>query len=447
MRKAISILICLALAVGLLAGCGSGGASQSATTAPSQEQPESTTPAEQPASTPEPPAPPVTLNLLFYSPELTEQYNDMKSEYNKETGNTLDITVLQNDYTTVLSAKLNSGDIPDVFMSSAYADNITYKDYSYDMTNEEFIKLLEPTALTGVTLDGKVTGYPFLVQSHSFIYNKKLFADAGITTLPKTLKEYEAVCEQLKAKGIQPFATGFKEWWVLPQTGWQALAPVKDSYEGDYAKFVDALNTGALKFKDIKEMNNVFDLLDLIKKYGGNKPMESDFNDQTASFAAGKVAMIHQGNWAEDTIVKTNPDIQIGYLVGPVGDDGSKAGIMYDSNQTLRVAKDGEKLQAALAWLNWLTTSDYGKNWIPGKVKQMSPIKGAAAPEAQLAKETSAMLGAGTPSYPWFYQRFPNGAEQGLGTILQAYCAGGKTREQTLGELDKLYGTLVQNQK
>ena len=239
----------------------------------------------------------VTLKVFFYSPELTDQYNDMAKQYLAETGVTLDMTVLQNDYRTVLSARINSGDIPDIFMSSAYADNDTYKDYVYDLTKEDFMKLLEPTALTGVTVNGKITGYPFLVQSHSFIYNKKVFADAGITTLPRTIKEYEAVCQKLQAKGIQPFATGFKEWWVLPQTAWQVLAPIKDSYSGDYAKFVDNLNSGTLKFANIKEMNNVFDVLDLIKKYGGPKPLESDFNDQCSLLAAGKVAMIHQGNW------------------------------------------------------------------------------------------------------------------------------------------------------
>jgi raffinose/stachyose/melibiose transport system substrate-binding protein len=441
MKKVLSILICLALLAGLMAGCGAA-KEETASTTPAATTAETAAPADS-APQEEAKKEPVTLKLFFYSPELTEQYNDMSKAYNEETGNTLDITVLQNDYTTVLSAKLNSGDIPDVFMSSAYADNSTYKDYIYDLTNEDFIQQIEPTALTGVTVDGKITGYPFLVQSHSFIYNKKLFADAGITTLPKTIKEYEAVCEQLKAKGIQPFATGYKEWWVLPQTAWQILAPVKDNYGGDYAKFVEALNTGALKFKDIKEMSNVFDMLDLIKKYGGSKPMESDFNDQTSSFAAGKVAIIHQGNWAEDTIVKANPDIQLGYLLGPVGDDGAKAGIMYDSNQTLRVAKDSANLQGSLDWLRWLTTSEYGKNWIPGKIKQMSPIKGAPAAAAQLAAETTSLLSAGTPAYSWYYQRFPSGAEQGLGTILQGYCAGGKTRDQILDELDAYYQNLL----
>jgi raffinose/stachyose/melibiose transport system substrate-binding protein len=210
---------------------------------------------------------PVTLKMLFYSPELADQYNDMAKAYNAQTGNTLDITVLQADFVTVLRAKLNSGDVPDVFMSSAYADNQTYKDFCYDLTNEDFIKLLEPTALLGVTVNGRVTGYPFLVQSFSFIYNKKIFADVGIKPLPRTMNEYEAACQKLQAKGIQPFATGYKEWWVLPQTAWQVLAPIKDSYGGDFAKFVDKLNDGSLKFKDMKEMKDVFDLLDLVKKH------------------------------------------------------------------------------------------------------------------------------------------------------------------------------------
>jgi len=390
---------------------------------------------------------PVTLKLLFYSPELTDQYNDMAKQYLAETGNTLDITVLQADFVTVLRAKLNSGDIPDVFMSSAYADNDTYKDWVYDLTSQDFIKLLEPTALMGVTVKGRVIGYPFLVQSHSFIYNKKIFASAGITTLPRTIKEYDAVAQKLQAKGIQPFATGFKEWWVLPQTAWQVLAPIKDSYGGDYATFVDKLNSGALKFKDIKEMSNVFDVLDLIKKYGGLKPMESDFNDQCSMLATGKAAIIHQGNWAEDTIRKTTPDIDIGYLLGPVGATPDKAGIMFDSNQTIRIAKDGKNLATALAWLKWLTTSAYGKAWIPDKIKQLSPIIGARASTAQLSQATVSLLAAKTPSYSWYYQRFPTGTEQGLGIILQGYCAGQTNRQQTLDALDEEYTKIANASK
>lgn len=387
---------------------------------------------------------PVTLDVMFYSPELSEQYDDMVSAYFEETGVKLEITVLQTDYRSVLTSRINTGDIPDVFMSSAYADNSTYKDYVYDLTDESFMAQLEPSALQGVTVDGRILGYPFLVQSHSFIYNKQVFKNAGINVLPKTLKEFEDVAKKLQANGVQPFATGFKEFWVLPQTAWQALAPSVVNY-GGYEKFVENLNNGTLKFKDIKEMSQVFDLLDLIKTYGGTKPNESDFNDQTSSLATGKVGIIHQGNWAEDTIRKTNPEVQIGFLVGPAGQNASVAGIMFDSNQTIRISKDGKNLSAALDWLNWLTTSEYGKNWIPNKIKQMSPIKGTNAPESQIAEETVRQLGEGVPGYPWFYQMWPTGTEQQLGSILQGYCAGQTNRAQALDALDAAYSKIAKS--
>jgi raffinose/stachyose/melibiose transport system substrate-binding protein len=387
----------------------------------------------------------VTLKVFWYSPELTDQYTDMAKQYLAETGNTLDITVNQAEYPALLRAKINSGDTPDIFMSSAYADNITYKDYYYDLTDLDFMKSLESSALAGVTVNGRITGYPFLVQSHSFIYNKQVFKDAGITALPRTLAEYTTVAQKLQAKGIQPFATGYKEWWVFPQTAWQVLASVPESY-GGYAAFVAKLNDGSLKFKDIKDMSTVFDVLDLIKKYGGPKPMESDFNDQCSLLATGNVGIAHQGNWAEGSILKTNPSAQIGFLLGPVPGGAAKAGIMYDSNQTIRIAKDGQ-VQAAVAWLRWLTTSAYGKAWIPGKIQQMSPIKGAKAPSAQLAQATVALLGAKAPSYPWYYQMFPSGLEQGLGLILQGYCAGQTNRAQTLDALDAEYAKIVNASK
>ncbi len=384
-----------------------------------------------------------TLSLLFYSPELQEQYNDMVEAYRAETGVNLEITVLQADYRSVLTSKINSGDIPDIFMSSAYADNSTYKDYVYDLTDEPFMQQIEPAALQGVTVGGRVIGYPFLVQSHSFIYNKDIFKELGISKLPQTINELNQVASKIQAAGIQPFGTGFKEFWVLPQTAWQVLAPAIPKKYGGYEKFVADLNAGSLKFKNIPEMTQVFDVLDLIKKYGGPKPNESDFNDQTSSIAIGKVAIIHQGNWAEDTIRKTNPDVQLGYLVGPWGNSAEGAGIMFDSNQTIRVAKDSPYLKESLAWLEWLTTSEYGKSWIPSKIKQMSPIKGAAAPDAQIAKETVALLGSGINGYPWFYQMFPTGTEQQLGTILQGYCAGLTNRAETLDALDAAYSKIA----
>ena len=64
---------------------------------------------------------------------------------------------------------------------------------------------------------------PFLLQSHGFIYNKALFEQAGITELPTTLDELRTVCEKLTDAGIQPFSSGFGEWWILPQTVYPSM--------------------------------------------------------------------------------------------------------------------------------------------------------------------------------------------------------------------------------
>lgn len=429
MKKGISIFIYILILVSVLAGCSNG---ISIAGEENNGRIEGNAPKQ-----------PVTLELLLNSPELAEQYNDMAKEYNgKFPEVVLNITILQNDYSTVLKSRLNSGNVPDAFNTGAYNDNNLYKDYVYDLTDEDFIGQIEPWALKGVTLDGRVLAYPWLLQAHSFIYNKKVFADTGITELPRTMKELEEVCRKLQTKGIQPFATGFKEWWVLEQISTQYLAPVRDSYGGDYTNLIDELNSGRAKFGDIKEMANVFDIIDLEAQYGGANPMETDFNMQCALIARGKAAIIHQGTWAEDSIRKINPEADIGFMAAPLGDDPEKNGIMVDANNCLRLYKESRNLKEALEWMRWLVTSDYGKDWVPLKCKQMSTIKGAPMPKTQLAEDTLKFMKE-NKTYPWFKGYYVDGFEQIIGSTLQEYAAKSKTRAQTMDELSKLYEKAV----
>lgn len=380
------------------------------------------------------------LTFLLNSPELTEAYKECFAEYEKETGVKITADILQNDYQTVLKTRLNSGDIPDMFLTSAYNDNKVFGDYSYNLEKEPFMKNVQSAILSSVTLDGHVTGYPFLVQSHSFVYNKTLFAKAGITKLPETLDEYKAACEKLAAIGVQPFSTGFAEWWVLPQTAYPSIS---DAYKGDYDALFKDVEAGKIKFGDLPQLDFLFDLLDLIKKYGGNKPMESTFDMQVSDFASGKVAIIHQGSWAEASVRAITPDIDIGYLKAPRAD--GKSVIAVESNLTFRVYKDSKNRAEVLAFLEWLSTSSYGKKWIPDVIKQISPLAGAAAPDTQLAKETVSAQNDKI-TCPWWIFKGPDGIEQPFGTALQNYVAGTATRAQTKAALSKLYADAYEAQ-
>jgi raffinose/stachyose/melibiose transport system substrate-binding protein len=377
---------------------------------------------------------PVELYFMFNGPEYTDAYHDLIDHYTEEHPNvSIELEVLQNDYQTVLRSRLNSGEVPDLFLSSAYSDNTLYADYIYNLDDEEFMKNFSETTLTSVTEDGHITGMPFLVQSHGFIYNKALFEQAGITELPTTLDELRTVCEKLTDAGIQPFSSGFGEWWILPQTVYPSMS---DAYDGDYDKLFEDVKKGDLKFGELPQVDFALDLLDLIKEYSGDKPMESTNDLQCSDFATGKVAMIHNGSWDEASIRAIAPDIDMGYVYMPRMDE--KAVLAVESNLTFRVAKDSENLDTVLDFLNYMCTSDYGRSWVPSVIGDISPLTGADAPDTQLAAETAAAQD-NSVTCPWWIFKGPEGVEEPFGTAFQNYVAGNADRDETKEVLTQLF--------
>ncbi|UUZ80287.1 extracellular solute-binding protein [Paenibacillus sp. P26] len=423
MKRAVGTVTAAALMAALVAGCGS--------TSPSSGDSGSAASGDS--------GKPVTLELFQYSPEMADAMHQLADQYHKEHPNvTINVTINQDNYYPLLKTKINSGNTPDIFMTGAYNDNTTYQDYSYDLTNEPFMKNIVDTAKTGVTLNGKILGYPLILQSYSFIYNKKLFAQAGITELPKTFSELDAAAKKLQDKGITPFANAYKEWWVMEQT----MTPIMASMGGNYQQEFADINSGKKKPSDIKEFSNIFPLLDLTLKYSNPKPLETDFNSSVALFAQGKAAILHNGSWAEDSIRKIDPNMDIGYLPHPMGEDASKAGLMVDSNIVYRINKDSKNLKEVLKFFDWLTTSDYGKKFVPNVVKQISTIKDAPFPDAQLAKETNEYLKNGK-TYPWVKGYYPDGYETQAGQILQQYAGQVLNKEQAAAQLDSTWAKLA----
>ena len=89
------------------------------------------------------------------------------------------------------------------------------------MTNEPLAAAMTDAVRANMTSsDGKVLGLPVKGNLFALIYNKKLFADAGITEVPKTTAQLNDAITKLDAKGITPFANAYKEWWT-----WEACIP------------------------------------------------------------------------------------------------------------------------------------------------------------------------------------------------------------------------------
>ncbi|CAN7607132.1 extracellular solute-binding protein [Bosea sp. LjRoot9] len=99
----------------------------------------------------------------------------------------------------VLKAQVEAGVLEDVTAGvGAYKDN------------------LSASAVAAFAIDGKLYGLPYTVSQVGFMYNKDLFAKAGVDGgAIKTWDDLLAAVKTLKAAGVTPIAVGGQDKWPL----------------------------------------------------------------------------------------------------------------------------------------------------------------------------------------------------------------------------------------
>ncbi|RYG13808.1 MAG: extracellular solute-binding protein, partial [Burkholderiales bacterium] len=95
------------------------------------------------------------------------------------------------------STAIRAGEGPDVFALDAnpvrqYIAEGWVRDLTPQIQKEgaRFLSDFYPNSLVPVTVDGKTYGLPMNTVAMTLVYNKKLFAEAGIATPPKTWEEF-----------------------------------------------------------------------------------------------------------------------------------------------------------------------------------------------------------------------------------------------------------------
>lgn len=435
-KKLLATLLCAALTVTTLAGCG-GGNSSSESSGTQAEKTETEAVQTESATDNSGSEEEVEIYMFISGPEYADAINELLAEYKNVKPNvTINYETTQNDYPTMLKAKLNAGECPDIFASTAGKEIETYKEYSFDLTGQPVQEAMLP-AIQASMADASGNGcyaFHYVGDQYGIIYNQDCLEAAGVSSLPKTLDELEDCCEKLKAAGIQPFACGWAEWWVFKQS----LIPFLTESVDNYATFVSDMESGADSLNNHEMMSeNMFRFVDIVKANCESKPLESDLASMQAALATGKAAMgLGMGPWAEGSLLAINPDMNIGYGGYPVSDDPTQCQIAVGASQALRVNKDSEHLQDVLDFINWWFTSDYGKEWLSvtvGGVPSIDTNGVYTNTMVQLAVENVAENGAGnigtTYSSDAFWQAF--------GESFQSYVEGSASKEDTIAKIEK----------
>lgn len=316
MTKRYRTLGVLGVMAFVFSACTGGGA----TTAPSVAAPSvepSVAASEAPSEAPSQAAAPVTIEWWHISKDDPGKtlFKGIADAYMAAHPNvTINITVLENEaFKTKLATQMQSGTPPDLFQSwgggtmAAQADAGMLKDITADVASWK--DTVNAGAMSIYAYNGKQYGVPWDMGMIGFWYNKKLFADAGISAPPTTWDELLSDMTKLKAKGVAPLAIAGKDMWpsmhlwtylVLRIGGAEALQQMIQS--GDW-------NTDACKAAG----DAVLKLNDLKPYQDGYK--SATYDNEAAAVGNGKAAMELMGQWA--------PGVQ-------VADSTSKQGLGTD---------------------------------------------------------------------------------------------------------------------
>ncbi|MCC3375309.1 ABC transporter substrate-binding protein [Cohnella sp. REN36] len=418
MRKWASVVGVAMLSGAMLAGCGGKNDAQ-------QETQGSGAPAKE-----------VTIKILNFKVEIAEQFNKLKESYEQShPGIKLQIdTILGgDDYNTQLKARFASGEMPDIFNNEGYTNLNAWAEYLEDLSDQPWVKDEVELAKEPMTRDGKVYGMPVGLEGLGFLYNKDMFAKAGITELPKTLSQLEEVAKKLEAAGMQPFVNTFDNWFGL---GFHS-ANNAFAKQPDPNAFIQGLNDGTAKFTDNGIFKDWVKLFDLVIKYGNKNALTTDYNNASTLFATGKGAINMGGNWLQPVLDKLTPGMNVGIMPMPINEDAALNDKLFvgPANNWVIYNKSPVK-QEAKEFLNWLVSSDEGQRYLTKEFKfipaftniQFDPADlGALGAEVKKYIDDGKILG-------WHWAKYPDGVAQEFGTSMQKHIAGKIDGDQMLAE-------------
>lgn len=381
----------------------------------------------------------VNLKLLQFKAEITDKVKAMADDYTKEHPNVVIDAQVTRDYETIVKTRFASGDEPDIFMTKAFIDITDWSGKLADLSNEPWMSKVSPSAVQGMTVDGKKLGFPIAFEGYGFIYNKELFAKAGIDKVPTTLTELKQLNEKLKAAGIPSFSEGYKEWWILGQH----LFNLPFAAEKDPVASIGKINKGEMKVGDIANMNGFFDVLDMTMKYGkGAESVGVSYDTQVSDFSSGKTAMMQQGVWTIDSIMKINPNIKMGMFAIPLNDNAAETKMPVGVPGYYVLNKNSKHLDEAKKFLNWVHQN--GQKYLVDSFKLIPAFTDLkTTPElGPLAADLSAYVEK-NQTLPWAHTLWPSGTNQEFAKPLQAYVGGQLKKEQAINEVQNIWNARV----
>ncbi|GAA1805541.1 extracellular solute-binding protein [Luedemannella flava] len=220
---------------------------------------------------------------------------------------------------------------------------------------------------------GKVYGLAITGNAQGFVYNKKVWAAAGVTTPPKTPQEFLTALTAIKDRtDAIPLYTNYKDGWPLTQ--WEG---VRGGVSGD-AEAVNKLGADTAPWAEGKEHNLIDSLLynAVNQKLTEDDPTTTNWENSKKLIGTGKVATMMLGSWSIVQMQAAATDkADIGYLPFP-NQAGGKFHSAIGGDYKNAINIHSKNKATARAWIDWFANeSNYATD--QGGI---APVKSAEFP-------------------------------------------------------------------
>ncbi len=299
------------------------------------------------------------------------------------------------DYHGEVKMRMNTEDYGDVLVLPDGVDQAELPNFFEPIgTVEEINAKYRPMeAKTGV--DGKIYGIAPVFTINGVVYNKKVFADAGINALPKTPDEFLAALKQIKEKTKAiPLYTNYVAGWPFNQ--WEDTR-LNVSGDPDYMNKILDMDE---PFAEGTAHYQIYKLLYDVANQGliEEDPLTTDWESSKQMMADGEIATMVLGVWAVPQVaaLADNPD-DIGIMPFPTTAADGKQYVRVSPDLPLMVNKNSKNKEAAMAWFWWfINESGFAEN----EVCIPPAIDGAFPAALKPVEESGAVFFVEAPTTP-----------------------------------------------
>ena len=426
-KKTLSLSLASAMALGLLAGCGSSASSAAASSAA-----DSTAPAADSTSTAATSDAAGKVYYLNFKPEQDEAWQDLAAKYTEETGVPVTVvTAASGQYETTLMSEMAKSDAPTLFQVNGPVGLASWKDYCYDLSGSKIAG--ELTSDSYALKDGDATlGIGYVIESYGLITNKTLLEKAGYSVDDiKSFADLKKVAEDITARKDELGFAAFTSAGMDGSSDWRykthlANLPIYFEYQADGINNTDAIKGTYLdNYKDIFDLyinNSTCDPAELAGKTG---------DDSRNEFLNKEAVFFQNGSWEYNNLVGedkpfTDDDLTMLPIYIGVGDEANQ-GLCTGTENYWCVNKEAsaEDIQATLDFMYWCVTSEEGTTAMANDMGFVIPFKKAVESPNLFVKVDNAMTAAGKTPVAWNFSTMPSeNWKNGVGSALTAYAAG-----------------------